>query len=163
MTQQCFSPDPSKSKITDCESITRIMTALKHVQLVYDEIGDESDRNVALEAYFADEYTELLDDYNHIISSHSGHLEHIHQQLSKCCISKCKMAERYNRRRFDHNRVKNKAKNGNHKLYHYLQLIDTIHFWLFHQFDANGLRIKRNFVEQKIDHDTLEINSHWCR
>ena len=133
-----------------------VMLSMGKVQLGLLQIiiQDQATRNVAMDMYFNEEYRQCLNDYNHIIKTHSDHLDEIHQQLPKCTLNECKMAKRCNHN--DRRRVPSNSDNINDKedcnVHFYLSLIDRIHFWLYHQFDV-GMRIERSCMEQKMDDD----------
>ena len=138
---------------------------MKYVQSLHDNINDEITRNCAFEMYINEEYRSGLQDYNHIISTHSDHLEDIYEQLNKCSLSKCKMAVRCNnndRRRKNVHESDNDNNNiqRNHKIKFYSDLIDRIHFWLYHQFDV-GMRIQKisSFMMRK---NNTEMKKKMC-
>ena len=146
----CFGREATDSTImiTDCESISRILSAMKYVASIRENIGDESTQNIALEVYFNEEYLQCLNDYTHIISVHSKQLEVINEQLNQCPLSKCKMAHRcnHNDRRYFHNDAGIMHENAS--INFYKDLIDRIHFWLYHQFDV-GIRVKRSIMDEE--------------
>ena len=131
------------------------MSAIKHVKSLRENIDDKATLNVAFQIYFNEEYTQCLDDYNHIISTHSNHLEQINKQLDKCELSKCKMAKRckHNDRRRNGFNDKNNEEEY-FKIQLYTGLIDRIHFWLHHQFDV-GMRMESEFVNERKDNEDL--------
>ena len=133
------------------------MDALTYYQSIEENLNDEATINMAMEIYFNEEYRNFFHDYNHIIATHSEHLEEIHEQLGKCEVLNCKMATRYSNdtRRRQH---KNQSKDidTNYKLAFYLELVDIIHFWLYHQYDV-GMRIKNSAYDDNKDN---EIQNH---
>ena len=90
---RCFGKNAAKSqiKIRDCECIMRIINAERYYKSVEENIDEISTQNVVLEVYFNEEYKHCLNDYNHVISTHSEHLEEIHCQLNECRLSQCKI------------------------------------------------------------------------
>ena len=137
------------------------MSRLIKYASIQGNIEDEPTRFTVLEMYLNDEYgyKQCLDDYNHIISTHSEQLEQIHQQLNQCQISECKMAHRYNnnyQRRDNQEEFDNNNDETNYKLKFYMELLDTFHFWLYHQFDA-GIRVKQRV---KADNKENQLEDH---
>ena len=154
----CFGKDAEESQviIANCQHLSRMFVAMKYVQSLHDYVEDESTRNVALEMYFIEEYKGCLDDYIHIISTHSNHLQYIYQQLSKCPLSKCKMAKRCNHNDRRRDELLHNIKE-NSKVKFYSDLIDAIHFWLYHQFDV-GMRVEIHQTDEKGDTDFINAD-----
>ena len=119
-----------------------MLRAIKYKQSLQENINDNATRDIAMEMYINEEYRTALDDYNHIISTHSEHLEDIYQQLDECQMSACKIAARCNNndRRRDFEQKNDHVVNP--KVTFYSRLLDRIHFWLHHQFDV-GMRIEQ--------------------
>ena len=150
----CFGKNATKSQIIlkNCQHLSRILDAIKYRQSLQENIDDDATRNIAMEMYINEEYRTGLNDYNHIISTHSDHLEQIHQQLDACPLSDCKIAERCNdnlRRRDNEEKCIDDNDNNdmNFRLKFYSELLDRIHFWLHHQFDI-GMRIEKDVINQ---------------
>ena len=145
----CFGKGAAKSQIIlkNCQYLSRMLNAIKYVQSLHDNIEDEVTRNCAFEMYINEEYRSGLQDYNHIISTHSHHLEDIYEQLDECSLSECKMAARCNNndRRMKNVHGSDNDNSNSSKIKFYSDLIDRIHFWLFHQFEV-GMRIQRNIT-----------------
>ena len=147
----CFGRKAVKSQIIvkDCKSMSNLLEALRYYQSLQANFKELETQKMAMEIYFNEEYKNFLNDYNHIMSTHSDHLEEIHQQLGDCNLSQCKMAKRYcnNSRRRKYDEKSNEDGNDDHdadsKLEFYLELIDIIHFWLYHQYDV-GMRIQHD-------------------
>ena len=127
---------------------------MKYVESLRENVQHESTRSIAFEMYFNEEYLQCLNDYNHIISIHSNHLEQIYKQLHDCSLSECKIAERCNhndRRRHgfdDNSNDDSQSMNENSKIQFYTDLLNRMHFWLYHQFDV-GIRMERSIIDQK--------------
>ena len=163
----CFGRKAAKSQIIiqNCKSLSNLLDALKYYKSTQENFKDEATVNMAMEIYFNEEYKNFLEDYNHIICTHSEHLEEIHKQLGKCEISQCKMAHRYSndirRKGVDEIKSDNQVINTNSKLNFYLELLDIIHFWLYHQYDS-GMRVKRSIFEndEKQTYDIKYSSDH---
>ena len=138
---RCFGPKALDSLIIirNCECLSRVINCLKYYQSLQKNIDDERTRNFALEMYLNEEYKDLLNDYHHVISTHSEHLEQIHSKLQDCSMSNCSMAQR-RINRFTGYEMDDDYKDGseisNSKMTFYLEIIHSIHFWLYHQFDV---------------------------
>ena len=131
----------SQIVVQNCGSLARIINALTYYQSLKQNIDDESTRYMVLGIYFDEEYVhnQFLNDYNHIISTHSTHLEDINAQINQCTSLECKI-KRHNLKTSD------TASNvANFKSLFLMELLDTIHHWLYHQFDV-GMRVRRDVL-----------------
>ena len=156
---KCFGKDATESEVVvkDCECLSRMLNAIKYVKSLRENIDDESTQILAFEIYFNEEYLQCLNDYIHITSMHSNHLEQLNKELGECVLSQCKMANRCNhndRRRYrnDDNKIDHENVNENYKIKFHTDLLDRLHFWLYHQFDV-GMRISRSIIHQNEDAD----------
>ena len=153
----CFGATAAKSEILiqNCECLSRVISALNRYQSLHQNIEDELSRCVALGIHFDEEYNsdQFLNDYNHMIFIHSKHLEDINEHLDECVLSECKLT-RYNDRVSDYG-----GDVANFKLLFLMELLDTAHHWLYHQFDI-GMRIRRDvlcsFDEKEDEDDTSD-------
>ena len=136
-----------------------MLNAMKYKQSLQQSIDNQSTRDIAMDMYINEEYKTCLDDYNHIISTHSDHLEDIHQQLKPCKLSECEMARRCNnndrRGEIEQKSSNNNNIDGSFKTQFYSQLLDRIHFWLHHQFDV-GMRIEKSIRNNGSNHDDFD-------
>ena len=157
----CFGKKASKSQIIikHCKSLSNMIDALNYYRSLEMNLNDEATINMAMEIYFTEEYKNFLNDYNHTIYTHSEHLEEIHEQLGGCKFSGCKMVQRYmneNRRKttikIDDNKSNENAFVKNNKTGFFLELVDIIHYWLYHQYDV-GMRIKSSIFDGNFKHD----------
>ena len=128
----------SNINIKNCNALKRLIDGLKYYSSLTENIDDKPTQNASLQVYFNEEYTQILDDYYHVLDTHSNQLEDICKQLKTCNISKCKMAVRYYTNHNDQNEYDTDS-----KITFYLQILDQIHYWLYYQFDT-GMRIKQN-------------------
>ena len=163
-TAACFGKKAKKSQIiiNNCQYLSRVLGAIKYTQSLHQNMENEATKAVAMEMYINEEYRTCLDDYNHIITTHSDHLEDIYQQLHKCKLSNCFMAKRCNNndRRRDHQKSHNNNIDAdeNFKANFYFDLLDRIHFWLHHQFDV-GMRVQMDIMRYKDDGDYFTDNT----
>ena len=164
----CFGRKALESDIIlgKCQSMKRMINALSYYQSIKENITDQATQNIAFAVYFNEEYMEFLDDYNHIISTHSEHLETIYAHLDPCNLSKCKLVPRYINRDDDTHNGDYKSNtddenDGDGKLKLYMQLVANIHFWFYHQFDV-GMRVKRNTLDD-IKNDDICHQKHFDR
>ena len=162
----CFGKKASKLQIIlkNCKYLSRILDAIKYTQSIQENIYDQETKDIAMEMYINEEYKNCLNDYNHIISTHSEHLEDIHRQLDKCSIFECKTAKRCNNndRRASDEQKSDSINNNNHdhensKAKFYSDLLDRTHFWLYHQFDV-GMRIEKSVLNQKENDFTVDLD-----
>ena len=153
---RCFGQKAAKSQIIigNCECLVRIIHAWKHYQSLRKHMDDEATQCIALGMYFDEDYKheQFLNDYNHIISTHSNHLEDIYQQLDKCVLSECSMTRRdilnISANESKDNNENDETNDTNPKLSFLMDLLNTIHYWLYHQFDI-GMRVNGNVLNNE--------------
>eukprot|EP01084_Bolivina_argentea_P121906 216053_1 len=142
---------------TQCTSMNRLLTALNHYSML-NIIENES-----LDKLINDEY-QLINDYIHFTTHHSHELETINNDIIKnktmfttCDISSCTFTLRHNRRITKP--IKNKL---NPTLNFYKDIMDLLHFYIFHCFDV-GLRIKNDAysTDEKDENDQNEMNNKY--
>ena len=150
----CFGKNASASEIiiSGCKALSRIVKTLNYYISAQQNIEDKETQNTAMEMYLNDEHKQFLDDYNHVISTHSNHLQQINEQLQTCQLSTCKIAQTHQRRhrRRDHQKQDDDGPQSKLRLYN--NLLNNIHFWLYHQYDV-GMRVKKD------DHTDDDIKS----
>ena len=85
--------------ITNCRPLQRLSVALKYYSML-DIMGNAEHSNIF--SHFINEvYVQTLDDYNHLISEHSEHLNEIKVALinkhnfKRCHLSKCCFTSRH--------------------------------------------------------------------
>eukprot|EP01084_Bolivina_argentea_P293717 505222_1 len=155
--------DIFKSKDTKCEGpdqcsyLLRIIYSLKHYQTLVSSSIDEANQKRKFVQFCVEEYRMCLNDYIHLISVHSTDLATIANNLQtnfgfhKCYnIDECKCTQRHRRRR-----NKNDPHELDDKYNFYVEIFDTIHFYLFHLEDL-GLRILNK--PNKIDENNTKKN-----
>eukprot|EP01084_Bolivina_argentea_P017237 32200_1 len=150
--------------IDKCGYICRILNGLKYHALL--RIKDDTSSHDIFAEFCNTVYSELLNDWIHIISTHSQQLDKIHHHvltnnISKCSLKHCKLASRHCERDTDNNEMTSKSMDA--KSLFYLDIMDTIHFYLLHLFDA-GLRVKKhsefadNTLSKKSTHIVKQLN-----
>eukprot|EP01084_Bolivina_argentea_P291447 500911_1 len=141
--------------IKDCISIKRLSTALKYYSLL-DIISNS--KNQKLFADFTKKvYTQLLDDYVHLVNHHADDLNHINKMLKnrkrfgECDVKKCQFTSRH-------------YENGNNNnisldptLQFYVETLDSLHFYFFHLYDTG----MRTISDENNDTDEVKINDEY--
>eukprot|EP01084_Bolivina_argentea_P318559 552471_1 len=157
--KNCFGKKETKIDIKSCDYLCRILHALQLYKSL-NNLNNPSNDNINIWTDFClDKYTQIVDDYSHIISSHSEQIEEINNQLindqtiGNCIASNCTLLTRYygRRRSDDIHEAKNDSKENEpeiqEKLSFYVDLLESMHYWLFHLFHT-GMRTKKNiFIE----------------
>eukprot|EP01084_Bolivina_argentea_P279411 477679_1 len=112
-----------------CDAVTRIIKILSY----YDRL------NIASNEQYQDKFIKLMsiykqfvDDFIHLHNNHCDELKHMNEELIECKITTCDFTSRH------HGSV---ATINDNKLRFYVQLMDTLHFYLYHCFHA-GIRSK---------------------
>eukprot|EP01084_Bolivina_argentea_P214984 364944_1 len=130
--------------IKNCDHIQRLVHNLKHYETALHQNK--------LAEFFENDHPNLLDDYIHLISVHSGQFEMINKELMdsqslKCDITPCPFTER---RRGP--QVENKANlNGEERYKFHQQTMDNVHYCFFHSFV-----LKRKILQQILDDEQDE-------
>ena len=155
-------PNPTTSNPKQCDHLNRILHALKYYRLL-DLENNPSNHHIF--ANFCNVvYPQLLNDYQHIISTHSDQLEAIHEQLIKddnfgeCDLLKCALFRRHqeNSRR----QTASNEEKPHPKFSYCAELLDATHYWLFHLFQV-GMRTKGKTVESGVDDDDKQIDDDY--
>ena len=138
--------DQYQFDINHCILLRRMTTALQYYQdLKAKDILSNNDEFI----YFCKNvYVECLNDYQHIISTHSQHIDAIYEQIidlfGYCDHSKCQSLTRH----YDARR--NTTKDLDAQSTFYCEIFDSIHHWMYHLYDC-GMRINKNCIEIKVD------------
>ena len=152
--EYCYrNEDNDDIDVTKCWALQRILTGLKYYQLL--EIEKNPSNEDVLIKFCEDVYSQMLNDYQHIITSHSRQLESINKQIindkryGDCDNNKCVLFKRYyshSRRRSNMNSTtKEITKPIDSKLLFYRDIFDNIHHWLFHLFQV-GMRSPKSVI-----------------
>ena len=137
--------------INGCQALVRLVSALKYCSK-FDVTQNENDQNIFIN-FMSTVYTNFLNDYIHLIDTHSDQLQQIHEALRSddtfinCNIDSCNYTSRHYRRERDQ---ENNIKIDNALLNFYISNIDSLHFYLLHLYDF-GLRIKIDKNTQNIE------------
>lgn len=140
--------DPSNI-LSKCHHLKRMINCLKYYTLL--NIDDNPSNAHLFNEFCNDVYDQLLNDYQHIITSHEPHLEDIHNELindnnfGQCKYDKCAFFGRYHD---DLSATTQKC--DDIKLMFYTDIMDNIHNWLYHMFDS-AMRIKRSALNSDQD------------
>eukprot|EP01084_Bolivina_argentea_P279412 477680_1 len=124
-----------------CDAVTRIIKILSY----YDRL------NIASNEQYQDKFIKLMsiykqfvDDFIHLHNNHCDELKHMNEELIECKITTCDFTSRH------HGSV---ATINDNKLRFYVQLMDTLHFYLYHCYDA-GLRVRqRDYIGNQYEND----------
>ena len=125
-----------------CISVKRLLSALAYyssLNVTTDKAHQDVFMNFMAEVYAL----RILDDYQHLHQSHDSDLENIlqsmitSQNVKSCDLAHCHCSDR----KYRVHATKSSTMNvDEHDLYFYIDIMDNIHFHLFHLTDAN-LRI----------------------
>ena len=141
---------------TQCTATKRLFAALKYYQHM------NSNQSLFTE-FMNDVYsTQCLDDFNHLVLHHGNDLEAMTQsvrddtEFERCNdLMRCAYTQR-------HHRAIRRKRRGSAELNDcfYAQTMDSLHFWLFHQFDV-GLRVQTEGAadDDADQHDDQETRS----
>ena len=129
-----------------------MIQAQKYYASLQENIDDETARQIALERYFNEEYKNFMNDYIHVISTHSDHLETISEQLVTCNMEQCQMMKTYRTRHPQNDRKSHNNRDDQIRIELFVEQIETVHFWLYHQFDV-GTRVIRDIEDYKDNQD----------
>ena len=145
-----------------CSSIARLSVSLKYYSSL-DIINNDEHRDIFTD-FVSNIYPNLLDDYIHFTKCHGDQIEEIHldflnnRGFKVCNINNCTYSSRHHNVDIIKNSIKTKTANPTFNFY--AQTMDSLHFFVFHIFDA-GLRI---LSSSKIDQEKLikkQINDEY--
>eukprot|EP01084_Bolivina_argentea_P096069 172714_1 len=162
----CTGKDKDLDEISKCDYSYRLLAALRYYSLL--NISNKNSQNgIDIFAQLCeDNYTNLLNDWIHFITTHSNHIDTIHNQLiikhnfPQCTIDKCQLVVRHYRN--DRRNAKNikiePIKDA--KCIFYRDIMDAMHQFLFHLYDL-GLRLKSNIFEENEMDESKEANDEY--
>eukprot|EP01084_Bolivina_argentea_P285951 490458_1 len=139
---------------SNCPYLQRIMYSLQLYHKLVSENNIPSGKHTFIQ-FCNNSYKKCVDDYTHLICVHSNDLNKItsqleaHYSVTQCNnVDQCKMLQRHYR-----DRSKNEEyKTDNDEDDFYIELFDTIHFYLFH-LKQLGLRISNSDESNYNDND----------
>eukprot|EP01083_Nonionella_stella_P265868 900071_1 len=142
--------DINASDSSKCISMKRLAVALKHYST------RNSDDQDVFGRFMFETYHGVIDDYIHFQRYHGNELERIHQDLIhihkfvECDIGRCAFTSRHHR---SNQCEKQDMWSLDLHLNFYKDLMDTLHFHVFHCFDT-GLRCTKDNGDAKDDLET---------
>ena len=138
----CFNGNEDTVDTQKCSHLQRMLHALKYYTAL--KVENASNAGIFME-FCNDIYTDLLDDYQHIITTHEQDLEEINEQLieddnfGECNLNQCALFGRYNttsiRRpasNITSNQQQDTAVSNESKSIFYMQILDGMHIWILH-------------------------------
>eukprot|EP01084_Bolivina_argentea_P295965 509665_1 len=136
--------DSNDNTIQNCSSLNRLCSGLKYYSLL--DIINNIDHMNIFNNFIHDVYkTTLLDDFTHLVQKHGNHIQKINDELintnkfKQCNINKCSFSTR-------HYRMETNTNNNNvfdPILKFYKDVMDSLHFYMFHLYDC-GLRVTKS-------------------
>ena len=97
---QCFGGEIEDGiDINKCAHLQRMLRAIKYYKLL--DSTQNASRSEILASFYSDIYKEIINDYQHIISTHSGQYESVYNQIisdhqyAPCDHQTCKLFNRY--------------------------------------------------------------------
>eukprot|EP01084_Bolivina_argentea_P207085 353404_1 len=176
---KCDGDIDNKNPIMTCNVLKRL-----HQSLIYydklDIINNQLHQKL-FEHFTHEIYHQIIDDFIHLHNEHGHQLQHINEQLEECNIGKCPYTTRHHSVSDKSTHNGNKSSNLNATVTFYMQIMDSLHFYLHHCFhvglraradsDANATDEKQNVeyfdaVFSRINKMTLErqhITKHFDR
>eukprot|EP01084_Bolivina_argentea_P297762 513035_1 len=136
--------------VSNCISLCRLATALRYYSLL-DIIQNKQHQEILIH-FMKEVYTQILDDYNHLLAFHNTQIQQINtyliqQKQFKSCDSMNNCA--YTSRHHQSSTNNNNKISTDPTLHFYKQTMDSLHFYCFHLFHS-GLRVLSNDeIEQK--------------
>ena len=125
------------SNISECAATDRLAVALKYCSVL--QVKEEEKHREIFTAFIHDIYPHILEDNNHLIKYHSKQLTKFKAKyvgdkrlFAECTMESCKFTQRH----FE----EATAMTLDTTLNFYIQIMDSLHFYMFHCYDA-GFRI----------------------
>ena len=151
-------PDKNCKDFEKCISVKRLISALSYYSSL-NVSKNKDDQNIFINFIKEIYSVQILDDYQHLHKLHDDHLQDIVKWIKSnstkfemCDLSDCHFSDRkyrVNRNDFDGMDV------SDHDLCFYVEIMDNIHFHLFHLYDTN-LRMIRNETVNVITKDNYD-------
>eukprot|EP01083_Nonionella_stella_P257467 881273_1 len=136
-------PDQCDDPINGCIVVQRLVVMLSYYQKL--NVQNSIDSQAIFMTFINDIYTNILDDYSHLVKEHNNDLEAINKVLKEqkvfeaCDVTKCRFTSRHQSRN-TMNAMKKRSMDP--VVQFYAELLDSIHFYLIHLFEC-GLRTER--------------------
>eukprot|EP01084_Bolivina_argentea_P003037 5667_1 len=153
--------------VNECESTMRVLECLRYYNSLTNNTSD-IDRNKLIK--YCNERITLLNDIMHVITKHNDELEAINyiiiskqdSVLTQCNLSNCSLSQRHFR-----DRRNDKSNTDDTEFLFWRDMIDSIHCYILHLYDA-GLRIKNdNNVIEELDENeefkTQHFDEHFSK
>ena len=167
---KCNSKTVDLDQNLSCEAITRIMEALIYYQnLTKSPLARSTSNANAYEIFsqfLLEQYSHYLDDIIHLHTSHSNHLEYLHDLLVNkpeyiaCDVNKCPSTDR-------HCGLQSESTddiNSDTQQSLHIQIWDTTHYYLAHLFELGLRQRERDFDHEEEIEPEIDINDKWkCR
>eukprot|EP01084_Bolivina_argentea_P015357 28719_1 len=139
--------------INNCSHLKRLVHGLEY----YTKLCATNDKfnEDAFDTFYNKQYQNALNDYIHLVIVHSEHLESINIDLiqnytfTSCDLTQCSLSARHYRFRNKNRKQQRKQININTdptKVF-FMDMFDSLHFYLFHLFHV-GLRSFKNVNEE---------------
>eukprot|EP01083_Nonionella_stella_P263275 894508_1 len=149
------------SDYTQCDAMQRLINSSKHYSTL--KMNNQVDSDQLLIRSMDDiiaMYNEkrLIDDYIHFKEHHEHELERINRDLvesnkfSHCCIVECEFTRRHMHEQ--------STCTGDTKVFFYGEILDALHFHLFHCFEA-GLRVRIRDPNDEMEEEEKATNDQY--
>ena len=169
----CFNDNNEEIDIKQCDYLQRMLDALKYYRLLKMDNDDPStNTNEVFISFCNTAYTQLLNDYQHIIATHEPHLEELNNQIlnddnyGKCKYSECNLSRRSNdnsiRKPSHQQSIADQTGEINKidpKFVFYREILDSMHYYLWHLFEV-GMRINSKDLVETDQENEIEGTQH---
>ena len=155
--------------------MNRLIHALKYYKLL--KIANDTSTHKIFTEFCCNVYVKVLDDYNHILMTHSNHLQEIYKQVinsehfgPSCSMDKCIIFKRHynkDRRSNGYGKISQRQKQQQDPLFlFYRELFDSAHHYIYHLFHVGLRQRPQQFIndgddskEEEFDFDIDNMNN----
>ena len=149
---------------TNCPSLKRLVATLAYYSHL-DVANNTEHQNIFIH-FVSNVHTNLLDDYIHFVTIHANEIEKMHhdfmkdETFPKCDMKNCQMTTRHHEI-YNHRMQQQKVSHGaDFTLKFYKETMDSLHFYIFHIFDA-GLRKLSTAVPDKMENEEKKEDEYF--
>ena len=138
-----------KNPIENCQALNRLISALEYYSNL-EIISNQIHQDIFMQ-FIDNIYSQLLNDYNHLIRVHETDLEDINKwiidpefstfRIKECDLRTCNFTSRHQNKNQDQELTS--IADADNSFNFWQHTMDSIHFYLFHLFES-GLRMTRN-------------------
>eukprot|EP01084_Bolivina_argentea_P271770 462515_1 len=163
---ECKCDSKRGNLIDNCFKLKRILSVLNYYSSL--DMTNTNQQEI-FSNVITETYSDLLNDYIHLINEHNNDLHEIQleliskKQYVECDITNCNLTTRHNCRRYSQKIYEIKNANILDRSFNfYVETMDGLHFYIFHLFDC-GLRILHDEYATNEEINDQYLDASFCQ